>query len=410
MKKDIQTGKKHRLLALAARIMLGASAVGAIVPLALVNPLIGLLCGGLFLWRMRPKMPPLVAWESRILLNGLNKRNHVLEADDPLYARIATLAARAGVDMPHVLVTPAALHDISAVSYSTRTFTARGVDIIRLPEAQFYSTLPGRPAPFTAEEQDAIIAHELIHLKNRDSAVAEYEHHAMKSLIVTGFVGLLAGMALGAVPIGAVALSMTMLPAGLFAHAFARQRVELLTDAESIALTGNAAAMDSALRKMYKLDRHFSLFEANAQQITRKRSFNIEIIKFKPLRRPVDIHVDPVSPAMRIMHGLLAMHPQPAPRLANIKKVAQALQLHGGSLQEPDMDEFLPPVTGNIVLPPFAQPDTLHHDLRSPDRLAVVTLQSRFNKVAFNDDDNDPSPFGVTEKPRPPATEPDLRL
>jgi Zn-dependent protease with chaperone function len=394
---------KHKLLQRGAQGLLLAGAAAAAV-------LSGVSGAGIAVMGAVTVLPVLRSGSKRVgaaMLAQFRGRYDELHPGDELYERVARLSAQMGLKKtPHVFRAPASITTISALSASTRVLGGKGVDAVVLPAGMFTSSFPGRPPVFTPDEQDAVIAHELAHIRNGDSARGQFNRAAMG---FTALAGALAGvMALGnpAVPLGGMMVCLWMMVGGIVVDKFASRRTELLTDAAAAEVTGKPLALIGALQKMHRILSHMDAFTANATQITKlELPRGGEAIMFRAKKAAAGAEDAPVPLFHRMMGRMLSTHPEKEARYRNLETCAAEAGRPVTRGTEPDMSLYLHRTADDIILPPFAVP-TLVHQEEITGRTMAITASSAFNRAARGDaaDDMPPAPprrDGDGPQPRP---------
>ncbi len=165
----------------------------------------------------------------------------VSEAEAPrFHALVRRLAERAGIPMPKVYIIPEEAPNAFATG--------------RNPEHAAVAATEGLLRLLTEDEIAGVMAHELGHVKNRDTLIMTV------AATLAGALGFIAqmGMLFGGSrdddeapsPIGAIgAMLLAMFAAPLIQMAISRSR-EFLADEAGAAVSGNPLALASALRKL----------------------------------------------------------------------------------------------------------------------------------------------------------------
>ncbi|MBU0800215.1 MAG: M48 family metalloprotease, partial [Alphaproteobacteria bacterium] len=137
--------------------------------------------------------------------------------------------------------------NVAAISSLSKYADKRGVLLI--PSSLYDETVPGRQPVFTPDEQDAVIAHELAHIRHNDS-LRITGHNMAKSVTMISYIFAGIGMFLGAVPMGAFLGCAALYSGATWLQQFCSRQVEYRTDSTAIAFTENPAALASALEKI----------------------------------------------------------------------------------------------------------------------------------------------------------------
>lgn len=213
-----------------------------------------------------------------------------------LYAMVERLCQRANLPMPGLYVVP---------SNGANAF-ATGRD----PNHAAVAVTQGIVQMLSAEELEAVIAHELSHIKNRDTltqAVAATVAGGISYLAqIMQFGMMFGGMSRdrqGGNPLGALfAIILAPLAATVIQMAISRTR-EFEADAGAARLTGNPRALASALQRL----------EAGARQMPMQANPS-----FEPL-----LIINPFSG--QFLSSLFATHPSTEARIQNLLKLEQEL-------------------------------------------------------------------------------------
>ncbi len=188
-------------------------------------------------------------WSDRIVLR-MYRAHEVSESQAPeLFSIVHELAARAAMPMPRVYIVPE----------ETPNAFATG----RNPEHAAVAVTEGILRLLDRQELRAVLAHELGHVRNRDTLISTV------SATIAGALSMLANMAMwgmmlggssdedeeGGNPIGGlVGIILAPIAAGLIQMAISRSR-EFLADESGARLSGNPLALASALRKIDLMSR-----------------------------------------------------------------------------------------------------------------------------------------------------------
>lgn len=388
------TNDRHRLWRFGADVAMTGMAAGTVALVGL-NP---------FSLLMLAAIPvTLVARAASERVEGVNKFRRLmternldpLPATDPLARRVAALAARMDMPAPLVYLSPPRLGTISAYTTGAWSMRASRAALVNLPATFFSVTADGRPPVFNEAEQDAIIAHELIHIRNNDFRRMMF-NGTLRKVGFIAMMGAMVGGTITAVPlaVAAVAGVCVMLPGIFYAEMMATRRTELITDSESVAVTRDPAALASALEKIYRIDQHYCAFMDNARDITRMGLEQYETITFRP-------HVIPAPPAppLRIsfLRAVHLTHPDPVTRYRNLQGTAQSLNLPPlpDAPLPPAMHDLLQRTDDGIILPPFTIAASVQRHGQS-GRITVETARP-FNRAAA------PALPPVATSPRGPA-------
>ncbi len=234
-------------------------------------------------------------WFSDSIALRLSRARKVSPEEAPeLHTMTRVLAERAGIPMPALYV----IDSDSPNAFATGRSPARGA----------VAVTTGIQRMLTREELAGVVAHEIAHIKHRDTLISSV------AATIAGAIGVLADMAIWGAIFGGgdeeedggggglVALFLAPIAALLIQLAISRSR-EFAADARGATLLGNPLPLASALEKL----------EAGA------RRSPMEV-------RPATAHLYIVNPAMGGLAGLFRTHPETAKRVAALK--AMAVQPH----------------------------------------------------------------------------------
>jgi heat shock protein HtpX len=188
-------------------------------------------------------------WSDRIVLR-MYRAQEITETEAPgLYAIVRDLASRESLPMPRIYLIPE----------ETPNAFATG----RNPEHAAVAVTAGITRLLSREELAAVLAHELGHVRNRDTLIMTV------AATIAGALSMLANMAMwgmmlggrsdddedGASPLaGLVGIIIAPIAAALIQMAISRSR-EFLADESGARLSGNPLALASALRKIEEWSR-----------------------------------------------------------------------------------------------------------------------------------------------------------
>lgn len=379
-----------------------AAFAGAALSMASVgiSPVAVLVGGGAALLFSRALRPNPARAEAALLARMRKKNTELMPGDAP-YERVARIAAAMGMDTPHVFLIPPALSNFNVMAITPHAGAARGV--VLLPAQLYTATVPGRAPVLTPAEQDAVIAHELTHIKNDDSQKLMIGSMAETTALfgyVLGFAHLLLGVA---APGGGLSLALAGYTLALLANKFTSRQIEYRTDANAVAASKKPEALATALGKMYKSVLHLHAFAANASDITDDKTIGGAMVTFKGRRaRPGVEHREPGGILGPVLRRVLSTHPDEDSRYAQIRAAAAAHGLPPMPAQRPDvpMDQYLRRTADDIILPPFAIPGTERRNEAHGKITVAIALSTAFNRAAAGDDDFD---YG-DDTPPPPRT------
>jgi len=182
-------------------------------------------------------------WFSDKIVLSMYGAQEVSEADAPeFFAIIARLAQKSGIPMPRVYVIPEEAPNAFATG--------------RSPEKAAVAATQGLLRLMSRDEIEAVMAHELGHVKNRDTLImtvaatlaGALSHLATMALWFGG--GRSSGDREGGSPLaGLVGILVAPFAAMLIQMAISRSR-EFLADEASAQTTGNPMALANALKKL----------------------------------------------------------------------------------------------------------------------------------------------------------------
>lgn len=187
------------------------------------------------------------------------------QTNDPLYQKVKTISEKMGLDMPDVYVRNPRYSDFNAASWS-ETFPQKSAAVI-LSGTLFKSSYPGRPPVLNDDEQEAIIAHELTHIKRNDSnsyMLNGYMSSASLICVATAAIGAMTGI----LPVAMFGAAAGMKALGTLMNYAHQRQTETAVDEGVVALTGKPEAYTSALEKIEQSNRKLIAFYKNAADIT----------------------------------------------------------------------------------------------------------------------------------------------
>lgn len=201
-----------------------------------------------------------------------------------LYEMVDRLRQRAGLPMPRVYVCP---HDAPNAFATGRS-----------PRAAAVAVTQGLLRAMNREELEGVVAHELAHIKNRDtliSCIAATMAGVLAFLAQWGF--FLGGRREGGNPLVMIVVVIVgAVGAALIKAAISRSR-EFIADADGAAIAGSPHGLASALAKLDALSRRVPLVQPNPAQN------NLFI-------------VEPLAGGMGGLTNLFATHPPTERRIA----------------------------------------------------------------------------------------------
>ena len=369
---------KSRLLAYSSLTALGATTLAA-VAVAGVSPLVPFVAAiPIFAYKF---LVPTMARAETAAIKGLLSSGVFLRHSDPLHQRVAGMAVKMGISAPRVVVTGSSINNIVPASALLMSRWHNNKAMVFLPAHLYQSTFEGRPAYFTQEEQDAVLVHEMAHIKARDSYRGAASAYAGLCLKMAVFVSV-ASAFFGAMPLAAASSLVLLYMAGDLVGKYAGRRMEDACDEAAVRYTGNPDAMVSALRKLNRLFRHQRAFAENAQDISAGRADVADILTYAPKK---DMKPSSLSRASAEWQGNLAeifnTHPVQKNREDNIYRYARILGIESLRLLDEPEDTDFPRTKEGYILPPFAVGESACINPITGD-VSVITALPAFNRVA----------------------------
>jgi len=341
----------------------------------------------------------------------ITNRYTALADDHPLQMRVAQIAARMDSPVPRVFLAPPRVGEINvyAVGNIKRARGAGG--FLVLPASMFTAMRPGLPSVFTPDEQDAVIAHEMSHIKNQDSQTLLLTNTGQK-LAMFGYLMTAVGAVLGVVATGPLWIATVSVMAAMVMARMCSRQVEFRSDSEAITASGNALALATALEKLQKTGKHLEAFARNAQDIGQNDIERGWMAVFRARKVEPSYTVPEPSPVAKFFARYMSTHPERTMRYDHLR--ARAAEEGQGTLpaQPPSVDREMAPhllrTTDGIILPPFAIPETLVRDMGT-GQIAVATGQIAVAtglKSAFNEAARGASAPSLPVPPRKPGGQP----
>lgn len=236
-------------------------------------------------------------WNSDKLVLRMHRAREV-GPEHPLYLLVEGLAARAGIPMPRVYL----------VDQDQPNAFATG----RNPENAAVAATTGLLAMLDRDELEGVMAHELAHIRNRDTLVMTVTATLAGAISMLGNMALFSGGDNRPHPLVAIiAVVLAPLAAALVQMAISRTR-EYGADAAGAEISGKPLKLASALAKL----------SSAAERIPNPVA----------QRNPAAAHLYIVKPgAGGVADGLFATHPAPANRIAALEAIAgDTAQLDSG--------------------------------------------------------------------------------
>ncbi len=240
-------------------------------------------------------------WNADKIVLKLHNAHEVDARTAPeLHAMVARLAQRAGLPMPKVYI----VEDASPNAFATG----------RNPENAAVAATTGLLGRLTSEEVEAVMAHELGHVRNRDTLVMTMVATIAGAISMIANFGMFFGSSENRNPVAAIA-AVIMAPFAVMIVQMAISRTrEFGADSASAQISGNPRALASALAKI----------AMPAQQIPSQAA----------LRNPAaaQLYIVPTS-----VRSLFSTHPDTRERIARLEAMAggSAPQRAGRSALDP---------------------------------------------------------------------------
>ncbi len=195
-----------------------------------------------------------VAWFFSDKIAIATMRGKEVGAESELHGMVARLAERAGLPMPRVYVCP----------HEAPNAFATG----RSPKHAAVAVTQGAMRLLSAHELEGVLAHELAHIKNRDtltSTIAATVAGVLATLAQWGFI-LGAGNRQGGNPLAALlGLIVAAVGAAVIKAMISRSR-EYVADADGARIAGTPDGLASALAKLENLNRRIPMHNPNPAQ------------------------------------------------------------------------------------------------------------------------------------------------
>lgn len=189
-------------------------------------------------------------FSDKLAISAMRGKEVTRENGGELYAMVDDLRQRAGLPMPRVYICPQAAPNAFATG--------------RSPSHAAVAVTEGLLQIMDRRELEGVIAHELAHIKNRDtliSTVAATVSGLLAMLAQWGF--LLGGSRQGSNPLIVLAtMILAAVGAALIKAAISRSR-EFVADAEGARIAGSPGGLMSALGKLEAMSRRVPLENPN---------------------------------------------------------------------------------------------------------------------------------------------------
>ena len=367
---------RSRLLAYSSLTAVGAMTVASSVAAGLTVLAPALVAAAIFGLK---KLDPVAAKTESALVKTRLSSGVFLRHSDPLYKRVADLAGKMGVPAPRVAVTPSTIENDSPASLSLASHRYNNKGIVFLPAHIYKSTSAGREPYLTTEEQDTVLAHELAHLKAKDSYIKMASVHADVFIQACAFFSI-AGMFFWAAAPAAAAKILLMYIASDFLVKYADRRIEDACDEEAVRHTRSPGAFISSLRKLEGLFHHHDIFAESTRDIKTAHVNGADMVTYYPKKNPESrLHMPrPETPAFI---EICLSHPVRERREKNIYSCARNFGIAVEKIpEESDVVEIVCTPEG-AVLPPFAIEESVY---KNPDtgQISVITALPAFNRTA----------------------------
>lgn len=192
-------------------------------------------------------------FSDRIAIAAMRGRELTAENGGDLYATVDRLRQRAGLPMPRVYLTP---HDAPNAFATGRS-----------PSRSAVALTQGAVDLLSRDEIEGVIAHELAHIKNRDTLISTIAGTMAGVLAFLAQWGLLLGGHRGnANPLVMILIViLSAVGAALLKAAISRSR-EYLADAEGARIAGSPRGLASALATLENVNRRVPMHNPNPAQ------------------------------------------------------------------------------------------------------------------------------------------------
>jgi heat shock protein HtpX len=246
--------------------------------------LIGLIFGG---------AANFVAWffSDKIAIAAMRAKEVDAQSAPDLYAKVEKLAARANLPMPRVYICP---HDAPNAFATGRS-----------PRKAAVAVTQGLLRLMNDEELEGVIAHELAHIKNRDtltSCIAATIAGVLAWLAQWGFFMMGGRQNENSNPIVMIVIVIGAAIGAAIIKAMISRTREFVADADGARIAGSARGLASALTQLDSYSRRIPLVQPNPAQN------NLFI-------------VEPLSGGSRSLINLFATHPPTEARVAALQRL-----------------------------------------------------------------------------------------
>jgi Zn-dependent protease with chaperone function len=309
-------------------------------------------------------------------LSALSRNTRTLPKNHDLIKTVNELSEKIGITPPQVFVKNTSFSDFNAASYHDPWDSSKSAII--LSSNLFLSTFPGRAPLFNKDEARSVILHELLHIKNKDSAKSNFHNSVLTTTSAMTFVSL-GYAALGVLPLLPGLIGLGALWSNKLMQSIGSVSVESSIDEQVVNITKDPKSYASALHKIHKQGEQLKAFADNAKSISMLKTENTETIVFekrKEKRGPGVI-------SQILSTNLLPTHPAYEERLTNIFKHAKSI----GVIHSPYTKNFTKPKAekvDSVYLPPFTAQYEIRERKGRKFVTALTSLEARkdFNKVS----------------------------
>lgn len=234
-----------------------------------------------------------VAWffSDKIAIAAMRAKEVDAQSAPDLYAKVETLAARANLPMPRVYICP---HDAPNAFATGRS-----------PRKAAVAVTQGLLRLMNDEELEGVIAHELAHIKNRDtltSCIAATIAGVLAWLAQWGFFMMGGRQNENSNPIVMILVVIGAAIGAAIIKAMISRTREFVADADGARIAGSARGLASALTQLDAYSRRIPLVQPNPAQN------NLFI-------------VEPLSGGSRSLVNLFATHPPTEARVAALQRL-----------------------------------------------------------------------------------------
>lgn len=303
----------------------------------------------------------------------------LLPKTHPMSKKVEMISKRMGMDRPEVFMRSVKYHDYNAFSWSEILPEKKAT--VLLSSTLFLPTYPGRLPVLNEKEQEAVITHELLHIKRRDPSLLLANEHVNIVTSACVFVGVLGAM-FGILPIPAVAGAIGLKMIQKYANMAHGREIEMDVDRAVVKITKDPESYASALNKTEAGFKRVLDFQKNAQEITSENQNGNEWVAFKRIPERILL-------AERLNNSKwLQTHPKTVERINEIYRVAETLGIDSKTGPEDHKAEIKAPRLDNgMVLPPQT---IAYKVVKRPGNdnymiaLTAMSIKEPFNNMAEN--------------------------